>query len=232
MGECRAVLGIDEAGRGPLVGPMVVAGIALPEELLYRLPEMGVRDSKQLTPASRRRLAGEILRRAIVAVIVKVPPRLIDSVNLNRLEEDTFAYIAARARELLEARGCRLRAVYADAVGQGARLRRILEEAAPGARVVAEPRADARHPPVAAASIVAKVERDAELERLRRLYGVRGSGYPTDPETLEWIREAYQRNPREPPPFIRGSWATLRRIAPGWYRPKGRAGRSLLDYIG
>ena len=239
----RYVLGIDEAGRGPIVGPMVVAGVLLDEDTVSELVVSGVRDSKELSPARRRRLAEEILGKAFAVIIVKVPPSLIDSVNLNRLEEDTFRFIAGRAHIL--SRGA-LASVYADAVGNPERLADMLRATLPAnVKVKVAPKADQLYPPVSAASIVAKVVRDSEIEKLRRLHGLRGSGYPTDPETLEWIREAYARSPDNPPSFIRRSWGTLKTLAPRWYKRKqasrgkrrpnssGRQGRrvTLLDYL-
>ena len=238
----RYVLGIDEAGRGPIIGPMIVAGVLLDESVVSELVVSGVRDSKELTPRRRRRLAKEILEKAYAVIIARVPPSLIDSVNLNRLEEDTFRHIASRAHILT--RGV-LAAVYADAVGSPGRLSEILRAVLPsGVTVKVAPKADQLYPPVSAASIVAKVVRDEEIGKLRRLHGFRGSGYPTDPETLEWIREAYTRSPDNPPPFIRRTWGTLRTLAPRWYKKKHRSdsrrrlsgrqqdrGVTLLDYL-
>lgn len=230
------VLGIDEAGRGPVVGPMVVAGVVADRESLEELRLGGVRDSKLLEPGQRSRLLEEILSRACYVVVTVHPPAVIDSVNLNRLEYETFSYIASRARLICPG----LREVYADAVGPPQRLAAALARAAPEAKVVVEPKADRRYTAVSAASIVAKVLRDEEIERLRRLYGLRGSGYPTDPETLQWLRETYRRSPDTPPPIIRVTWGTLKRVAPKWYRPKqastrrtGKGARqaSLLDYL-
>ncbi len=230
------VLGIDEAGRGPIVGPMVAAGVVADKESLEELRHVGVRDSKLLEPGQRRRLLEEILGKACYVVIVVHPPAVIDSVNLNRLEYETFSHIASRARLLCPG----LREVYADAVGPPQRLAAVLAKAAPAARIVVESKADRRYTAVSAASIVAKVVRDEEIERLRRAYGLRGSGYPTDPETLQWLREAYQRSPDTPPPIIRVTWGTLRRLAPNWYHRKqaktgtGKSGSrqaSLLDYL-
>ena len=231
------VLGMDEAGRGPIVGPMVAAGVVADKESLEELRLEGVRDSKLLEPGQRRRLLEEILSRACYVVIVIHPPAVIDSVNLNRLEYETFSYIASRARLLCPG----LREVYADAVGPPQRLAQALAKAAPAARIVVEPKADRRYTAVSAASIVAKVIRDEEIERLREAYGLRGSGYPTDPETLQWLREAYQRSPDKPPPIVRVTWGTLKRLAPNWYhrkqagaatRRKGPRQASLLDYLG
>jgi len=231
----KLVVGIDEAGRGPIVGPLVMAAVAAPREVFEEFHAMGVRDSKELSPRARMRLAEEIERSATVVVVVKHPPALIDAVNLNTMEHDTMLYMLQR----IGLRG-RIAEVYVDAVGPPRKTLSLLARTFPDARIIVEPKADARYTPVAAASIVAKVARDAEIERYRSLYGLRGSGYPTDPETLDWIREVYQANPGEPPPIVRRTWGTLKRLAPAWYRPKqrssagdrgGRRQRSLLDYL-
>ena len=225
------VAGVDEAGRGPILGPMVIAVVAAPARVFEELRLQGVRDSKELNPRARRVLAEEILRRACYAAVARIPPRLIDAVNLNKLEYDTIEVLAERLRGLCPG----LRRLSVDAVGPperlAERLRRLL---GPGVVVAVEPRADRRRPEVAAASILAKVARDSDVEELRRRYGVRGSGYPTDPETLEWLREAYASSPTSPPDFVRRSWGTLKRIAPLWYLEKRRGSgqRSLLDYLG
>lgn len=232
----RVVAGIDEAGRGPIVGPMVMAAVVLPVDALRGLRLEGVRDSKQLSARARRELLEKIHRVAPLVVVAVHPPGLIDRVNLNLLEYETAAFLASR----IVVHCSDVAAIYADAVGPPERYAAVLRKAAPGVRVVAAPKADAKYTAVAAASIVAKVVRDAFIEEYRGRYGLRGSGYPTDPETLEWIREAYQRSPEAPPPIVRRSWGTLKRVAPRWYREKktnkagrgGAAARTLLDYLG
>jgi len=229
------LVGIDEAGRGPIIGPIVIAGVAIELKAVRELAELGVRDSKDLTPSRRKELFPEIMRLVKHAVIVKVPPALIDTVNLNRLEIETMAYIVQRVKSLYG----EPEVVYMDAVGPAKKMAAEVKRLT-GLRgvVVAEPKADTRYVPVSAASIIAKVVRDEEIEELRKVYGVRGSGYPTDPGTLEWIREAYRRSPHTPPWFVRRSWSTLKRIAPGWYRAKDTGSKSadhrqktLLDFL-
>ncbi len=224
------VLGIDEAGRGPLLGPLVVAGVVVHTGRLSLLEAVGVRDSKKLTRKIRERLYKRIMELADAVVIVEVPPEAIDTVNLNQLERDTIAHIVHRVLRL----GFNVAKTYIDAVGEPSRLIAVVRRTGYAGDVVVEPRADEKYVAVSAASIVAKVVRDWAIDQLRRLYGVRGSGYPTDPETIEWVREAYARQPSNPPPFIRRSWSTLKSIAPGWYKPKKgeeTRQRSLLDYL-
>lgn len=220
------VVGIDEAGRGPVIGPMVVAGVVLPLSYASELRSLGVRDSKELDASRRAELAKALTATLKHIITVKVPPSLIDTVNLNELEINTFKYIVERLFKLY---GEKIRVVYVDSVGPPRHVVEAIQTISKKLKVVAEARADKRFIPVAAASIVAKVARDEEIERLSKLYGVKGSGYPTDPRTLEWIRQAYKQSPSNPPPFIRQSWSTLKKIAPGWYKPKPRTERAEHD---
>ena len=235
-GKDLLVVGIDEAGRGPVIGPMVIAGVVLPLNHVSELHSLGVRDSKELDASKRAELAKVLTATLKHIVIVKVPPSLIDTVNLNKLEINTFKYIAERLFKLY---GEKIQVVYVDSVGPPRHVIEAIQTISKKLKVVAEARADKRFIPVAAASIVAKVARDKEIERLSKLYGVRGSGYPTDPRTLEWIKQAYKQSPSNPPPFIRRSWSTLKKIAPGWYKPKPKTEhakydsrqRSLLEFM-
>ncbi len=232
MAVRRLVMGIDEAGRGPLIGPMIVAAVALPVEALDRLTVLGVRDSKKLSREAREKLYPIIVGSAAYVVTVEVPPETIDSANLNTLERDTIAYLAARARMVL---GEALTRIAADTVGSPETLARAIREVVgSGVEIVVRERAEEEFTEVAAASIVAKVVRDRRVRELAGLYGDFGSGYPTDPKTIEWVRRMYMKSPDTPPPIVRRTWSTLRRIAPRWYVEKGAhevGQRSLLDYL-
>ncbi len=230
--ECNYyVMGVDEAGRGPVIGPMIVAGVVMRKCDVERLGAIGVDDSKALSRSARERLAKAIEDIAAMIVRVEVPPGLIDEENLNVIERNTIGFIIGRGLDVFNDR---LREVYIDAVGSPSSIVYVIRRVGFRGRVVAEPKADARYAIVGAASIIAKVYRDRVIDELRERYGVRGSGYPTDPETIAWLREAYSRSPRNPPWFVRRSWRNLRSVAPGWYRAKSvkRSGqRSLLDYL-
>jgi ribonuclease HII len=105
-----------------------------------------------------------------------------------------------------------IRRVVADYVNPPKRLRRLLKGLLrPEVEVLVMKDADDNYVECMAASIVAKVVRDNEIAKLRAFYGVRGSGYPSDPETLEWLRSKASQGPL--PPCVRRSWRTVKRFS-------------------
>ncbi|ASJ11226.1 ribonuclease HII [Thermococcus sp. P6] len=200
--------GIDEAGRGPVIGPMVVAAVVVDEEKTEELRKLGVRDSKKLTPKRRAALFDEIIKVLDDYVILELSPEEIDSRGgtLNEFEVENFA-------RALNSLGVKPDVVYVDAADvKEARFGADIEPRLNfKARIVSEHGADDRFIPVSAASILAKVTRDRAIERLREEYGEIGSGYPSDPRTREFLREYYVKH-GEFPPIVRRSWKTLRKI--------------------
>ena len=207
------VAGVDEAGRGPLLGPMVIAIASISREKEELLVRMGVRDSKALTP-SRRRALRALLERVLdyYAVRVVEPAEVDEAVSkgqLNLLEARIIAELVRQAASEVE-----LEVVYIDSPDPvPERFERLLTSLIrEGVRVVAENGADAKYVVVGAASIIAKTERDRIVEELKRKYGDFGSGYPSDPKTREFA-ERWLREHGEPPPFARKSWSTWSTLA-------------------
>jgi ribonuclease HII len=200
------ICGVDEAGRGPVLGPLVVAGVALASDAPLRA--MGVRDSKRLTPARRERLALRIQEVAEVDVAV-VSAEAIDAarerMSLNAFEAELFARVIDRLRP---------ETAYVDAADVDASAFRGMVDGAltRPTEVVSLHRADERIPVVSAASIVAKVQRDAEVRRIRDLVGEDvGSGYAHDVVTRSFL-EKWIREKGRLPPHTRASWDTARRM--------------------
>lgn len=177
--------GIDEAGRGCCIGPMVVACLAMPKERFAWLREIGVKDSKLLTPARRRELFDAFIACGLDFSVQFAAPAEIDAMNLNRLHFDRVVRLIARTRADV---------YFLDAPVPPAGLRKYRRElqGITGRKVYPLNRADERIPVVAAASIVAKVVRDRSIEYLRAAYGDFGSGYPSDPVTVAWLKENIQ----------------------------------------
>lgn len=199
-------LGMDEAGRGCVIGPLVVAGVVVSPEQMRVLGELGVRDSKRHTRAQREKLAAEIERLAQRIWAIEIGPSDLEE-NLTEVE------LRALGQIIRESKADR---VYVDLpVGPPSRERfiRALRErvGTEEFELVAENRADARYPVVSAASIVAKVRRDRAVERLRREYGDFGWGYPSEPKTRAFLKEFYERTGRFPQ-CVRRKWRTLQRL--------------------
>jgi len=208
----RIIGGVDDAGRGCIIGPLVLAGVAVEESKLGKLIEIGARDSKTLSPAARARLYPLIKELAYKVVSLKVPPEEVDKyvarrrkfVRLNLLEAET----AAKVIEELEAD-----LVYVDASDADPERfkRNIVALLQRKVEVISEHDADKTYPIVSAASIIAKVERDAEIAELRKKYGDFGSGYPSDPATIAFLRDWLAKY-GEIPPFARKTWKTWKRL--------------------
>lgn len=204
------ILGIDEAGRGSFVGPLVVGGFLTTASAASRLGELGVRDSKALSPRQRGeayRAIARVGRRFSISLEPAEIDRHVDHGLLNALEAHAFARIVARAR------ADRVYVDSCDPVAErfGETVRRLSGRPAP---VVSRHEADRTIPVVSAASIVAKVRRDRALDRLRVGLGERlGSGYPSDVRTVEFVRD-YLRDGPPHPLWLRRSWRTMERIKP------------------
>lgn len=201
----QLIAGIDEAGRGAVMGPLVIAGVSLDPRHENQLRKMGVKDSKLLTPRRRERLAEAIEKIARDVVVIKIGPCKIDSyrrtgVNLNQIEAMKMADIANYLRP---------DRIYIDSPDINIpKFKRFLQRMINHPHeMVLEHYADARYMSVAAASIVAKVARDRDIEELRQKHGPIGSGYTSDPVTTQWL-ENWIRNNREFPDFVRTSWIT------------------------
>jgi len=203
------ISGIDEAGRGPVIGPMMICGVLLKRENIEYLKGLGVRDSKTLTPRKREELAKVIRRISSKYEILRVSPEEIDRARrkeaLNELEAEKYALLIDRLGP---------DEVYIDSVDPNperfrARLMRHVHHVP--AKIVIENFADKKYIPVAAASILAKVERDRTVMMLREKFGDFGSGYPSDPKTIKFLKEWKIRYGKFPD-FVRKSWKTLERL--------------------
>jgi ribonuclease HII len=206
------VAGVDDAGRGSVIGPLVIAGILIDEKELSKLVQLGVKDSKLLSPSRRESLAIEIKRIAQKHAVVKLSPAEIDKVvekgrklhKLNRLEAQAMAKVIEILKPDI---------AYVDAsdVLEERFKQQILEYLPFKVEIVSEHKADRKYPVVSAASIIAKVERDKAIAELKAKYGDFGCGYPTDPKTLEFLRRCLE-DFKEYPEFVRKSWKPAKKI--------------------
>ncbi len=202
--------GLDEAGRGPVIGPMVIAIVVLSKKAAKELRSLGVRDSKELTPRRREELAPIIKELSDAYAMRVIEPKRIDEVvaknGLNMLEAEVMADLVRELKPSF---------IIVDAPGRNTKkFKETLKSMLGGlkVRIRAENKADKKFVHVAAASIIAKVERDKRVARLREIAGYDfGSGYPGDQKTREFLSKVLEGFPF-PKEQIRWRWATLQNI--------------------
>ncbi len=198
------VAGVDEAGKGPVLGSMFVAGVMVEEDRLCELEGLGVVDSKALTPHKREVLAAEI-RKIAEFHVLEVTARQIDELRGVMTMNQIVVLAFSRVLEALKPQRAYLDAADVDAGRFGELVR---GKCGFPVEIVSEHRADQKYPLVAAASILAKTSRDESIQRLSRRIGVDlGSGYPSDPKTLRFLETC-----KDYPDFVRKTWETARRI--------------------
>ena len=209
------VAGIEEAGRGPVIGPLVMAIASIHHKDEFKLKALGVKDSKMLTPLQRDRLFNEI-KDLCEYKIIKINPEEIDKAvesdesNLNWLEADKSAILINKVKPDKVTLDC-------PSTNLKAYKQYVLKKLKYKPKIVVEHKADEKYTIVAAASILAKVTSDNEIKKLKAKHGVNfGSGYPSDPLTIEFTRENFDKYP-----FFRKSWDT-------WQKAKRLGGQKKL----
>jgi len=206
------IAGVDDAGRGPIIGPLVIAGVLFDEKDLPKLMDLGVKDSKRLSPRRREELVAEIRELALKYHVAMLSPAEIDRVvetgkrlhKLNRLEAQTMAKVITILKP--DVAYVDASDVLADRFKQ-----HIAENLTFKVKIMSEHKADVKYPIVSAASILAKVERDRALSALQEKYGNMGCGYPTDSSTIKFL-ENWIRKFGSYPDFVRKSWKPAKRL--------------------
>ena len=200
------ICGIDDAGRGSMLGPLVIAGISLDKKNLKKLTSLGVKDSKKLSPKIRKIMYKKIIEIVDDYYIAKIPPRSIDaSVKkhlLNNLEAKYMAKVVLKLNADIS---------YVDSCDvKPLRFGKEISKLSDGHKIKSYHHADSRFVVVSAASILAKVTRDRSIERLRKIHNL-GSGYPSDSVTVKFVTKYYKKN-HVMPVFVRKSWKPVQKI--------------------
>jgi len=229
--QAPCCMGIDEAGRGPVLGPMVYGTCYCAVDAKARLAKMGFADSKQLTEAQRDNLFDKIKKSSSVStsnqqtveigwmVEILEPESLsmdmlkINKVNLNLISHNAAINLIRRALE----KKVNITEIFVDTVGPPEKYQAKLKQLFPGIQITVSKKADSLFPIVSAASICAKVTRDFRLrnwqfkETIPNVATKFGSGYPSDPATKAWLRSN-----SDPvfgfPSVIRFSWKTTTNV--------------------
>lgn len=196
---------------GPVIGPMVMCGILIDKKDESKLVDSGVKDSKQLTPEKREGLVKHIKKIAKKVEVVILKPSDIDNAlrtegtNLNWLEADNMIKIINKLKPGIAYLDCPSNNITAFSNYLRTKLKAKTE-------LHAEHKADEKYAAVAAASIIAKVTRDREIEKIKKEIGIDlGSGYPADPVTKKFLEENWNKYPN----IFRKTWESYKAVVRG-----------------
>ena len=198
------ICGIDDAGRGPVIGPMIMAGVLIEDIDLDKLKTIGVKDSKLLSQTRREELFKEIIKIVKDYKIIKIYPDEIDKAlfsdtsNLNNLEGEKMAEIInyLRPEKVIVDCPSTNKKAFTDFLNKRMKVK---------TEILCEHKADFLFCEVSAASILAKCAREEEMEVMRKKLGIEcGSGYPADPVTKEFLKNNWEKYPE----IFRKSWSS------------------------
>ncbi|HLC86584.1 MAG TPA: ribonuclease HII [Candidatus Nanoarchaeia archaeon] len=218
------ICGIDDAGRGPVIGPMIMAGVLIEENDLDKLKSIGVKDSKLLTQKQRERICKEIVKIVKDYKIIKVYPEEVDKAvmsdgvsNLNFLEGEKMAEIINYLKPDQVVVDCpsNNKKAFAQFLKNKIKINSSLR---------CEHHADKNFVAVGAASILAKCAREEEVLLIKKRIGIDfGSGYVSDPKTKQFLKENWNKYPE----IFRHSWAPYQEYASG---KKSKKQKTLGEY--
>ena len=205
------ICGVDEAGRGPVIGPLVIAGVSYEDDSF--LIKYNIRDSKKITPKTREMLANKIKKSAITYEILTINASDIDDMRkvmtLNELEVNAFSQVIKKLKPEL---------CYVDAADVNEKRfgKEILSRLTYKSTIISKHKADELYPIVGAASILAKTTRDEHVQQIanklqKKLNLPLGSGYPADPVTKKFLK-TWLETYKELPPHVRHSWKTAQQL--------------------
>ncbi|MFH1173823.1 MAG: ribonuclease HII [archaeon] len=206
------IAGVEEAGRGPVIGPMLMVIAAIRPEQEEELVRMGVKDSKLLTP-EQREVIFKKLQKLVVYKTRKLSPQEIDNavlsddMNLNWLEANVSADLINEIGKELSLQHVTLDCPSTNISAYTSYLQeRVLDKKI---KLIAEHKADVNYPIVSAASILAKVLRDREIAKIQKTMVENfGSGYPSDPRTVAFLKEHHKTYADAG--IFRKSWSTYK----------------------
>ena len=200
------ICGIDDAGRGSMLGPLVIAGISIEKKNIRKLSALGVKDSKKLTAKRREELYKKIISIVDDYFVAKISPKTIDTSvekhGLNQLEAKYMAKVVTKLNSDTS---------FVDSCDVNPkRFGKEISRLSNNKKIRSYHHADSRFAVVSAASILAKVTRDRAIARLRKDHDL-GSGYPSDTKTIDFVKKYYKKQ-KIMPIFVRKSWKPTKKI--------------------
>lgn len=202
----KILVGVDEAGRGPIIGPLVMAAAAIKEEDVKKLDYLGVKDSKMLSKEAREEMFDRLREILFDFRIELIEPDAVDSSladpdsNLNWLEAETSARLVSQLNPDVAYVDCPSRNITAYT---NFFRKKLSSGVADNCEIVMEHKADEKYKITAAASVLAKVIRDRAIEHIKNEIGEDfGSGYLGDERTRNFLEKNYAKYPE----IFRKSW--------------------------
>ena len=200
------ICGVDDAGRGSMVGPLVIAGVTIDKKNIKKLKSIGVQDSKKLSPKIREILYKKIIEIVDEYYVVRIQPKTIDhnvfKHKLNHLEAKNMAKVIKKLSP---------QTAYVDSCDVDyKRFGKEISLLSTNSKIISRHHADSRFVVVAAASIIAKVSRDKSIHMLKKNYDL-GSGYPSDKTTVKCVKKLLSSK-KQSYSFIRMSWKPVQKI--------------------
>lgn len=208
------LLGIDDAGRGPILGPMYLAGVLIKSIDEAKLKDLGARDSKLLAHSQRIKIASEIEKISKYHVEESSAEQIdeaVETINLNTLEAKKAAEIINKLNNKKDKIKVIVDCPSVNILAWKNKMISFIDHKE-NLTILCEHKADFNHPVVGAASILAKVARENAVSELKKQYGNIGSGYPADPVTVEFIKS--QGKDLAKTGIVRTSWATWKKLYP------------------
>ncbi|MEK6925417.1 MAG: ribonuclease HII [Nanoarchaeota archaeon] len=208
------LLGIDDAGRGPILGPMYLAGVLIKSTDETKLKNLGAKDSKLLIHSQRIKIAIEIEKISKYHVEESSPREIdeaVETINLNTLEAKKAAEIINKLNNKKDKIKVIVDCPSVNTVAWKNKMISFIDHT-DNLTILCEHKADFNHLVVGAASILAKVSRENAVDNLKKQFGNIGSGYPADPVTIEFIKS--QGKDLAKTGIVRQSWATWKKLFP------------------
>lgn len=204
LNDDSLVLGIDEAGRGSVLGPLVIGGVMMKRKKLRFLDRIGVKDSKRLSPKNRTTISRKIKKitefKTTIITAHDIDTMRNEGTNLNKIETNAMTEIIQQFNPDMCCIDC------IDVNEQ--RFHNKIQHINHKMKVITEHKADDTYNIVSAASIIAKVERDKQMAIIRNEYGAVGSGYPSDKYTINYLKSLNGNYP----PIVRQTWNTVKNL--------------------
>ncbi|ABR56193.1 ribonuclease HII [Methanococcus aeolicus] len=225
----KLIIGLDEAGRGPVLGPMVIALVKIKGQDLKNFEKLDIKDSKKHSKNRREELFEMIINNYDVRYEIleaKTIDKLMNTINLNKIELMAFTklinsvlkeeYPNYKENSKIQTATPQIE-IYIDACSSNEKAfanqikSKLIVNDENNIKIIAEHKADENYKIVSAASIIAKVIRDRKIEEYKKIYGEIGSGYPSDKITQKYLANYVEKN-RELPEIARKSWNTSKKL--------------------